>query len=184
MGFSYVHFCSTPPACSLHVAASKEAEKLKDPATIAAISHPSQLIPLQHSLRLRHIRLRRERRHLTQAANPAQQELQMPIRCRRLILRDHVAAEVYLDICETPLGVRDTHDAAGSDSTEALFFMVWDVEGGRRRGLEALRAIPRHVLDHHSCAVGNQDHIEQTVPNHCVVQALDDRGEDGEARRG
>ena len=36
----------------------------------------------------------REVRLLAQIINPAEQELQLPVRCTRRVLRDHVAAQV------------------------------------------------------------------------------------------
>jgi len=50
-----------------------------------------------------------------------------------------------------------------------------------RPRLEALRAVPGHVLDHEEGAVGDEDVVEHAVGDDRAVEALDDGGEDGEA---
>jgi len=49
-----------------------------------------------------------------------------------------------------------------------------EVLGRGRRGLESLQTVPGHVLDGDQGAVGEEEEIEKTVADHCVVCALDD----------
>lgn len=57
--------------------------------------------------------------------------------------------------------------------------MVGNEEFVRRSFLESLGAVPGHVLDHQARAVGDENHIQQTVPDDRAVQALDDVGKHG-----
>ena len=55
--------------------------------------------------------------------------------------------------------------------------MVRHVEVIGGFGLEALRAVPGHVLDHEQSAIGNEDVIQDAVGDDCAVEALDDMGQ-------
>ena len=69
------------------------------------------------------------------------------------------------------------------DGVQAL--VVWHVEvvDGAGGGLEALRAVPRHVLDREQRAVGEEKEIQQAVADDGVVGALDDGGEGSQSGR-
>ena len=120
--------------------------------------------------------------HLTQPANPTQQKLQLPIRRTRRILRDHMPRQRDLHPRQSALGMGGTENAGASQSLRIMQRgMIGHVEVVRRFRLEALRAVPGHVLDHQQGAVGDEDVIEGAVGDDGFVQALDDGGEDGEA---
>lgn len=80
------------------------------------------------------------------------------------------------------LRVRRTHHARGSKGAQIFLAMIRDEELGRRLRLKPQGAVPRHVLDHEEGAIGDEDHIEETVTNDDVVGAFDDAREDGDAR--
>lgn len=62
--------------------------------------------------------------------------------------------------------------------------MIGDEEFVFGGTLEALGAVPGHVLDHEEGAVGDEDHVEGAVGDDGAGEAFDDAGEDGEARGG
>lgn len=66
------------------------------------------------------------------------------------------------------------------DLAERLVVRHVEVLGVRGRALEALQAVPRHVLDGDEGAVGEEQEVEQAVADDGVVCALDDRGEGAE----
>jgi len=73
-------------------------------------------------------------------------------------------------------------EVAGTAQTAQVeLLMVGHEEVVRRRGAEALSAVPGHVLDHHECAFGQENEIEKTVSNDGTGVLLDDTWEDAEA---
>lgn len=82
-----------------------------------------------------------------QAADTAEQHLDLAEGGRGRVLRNHVAREVDADKRESTLGDGRAEDAGAGDGRVGDFVVVGDVEGVRGRGLEALEAAPSHVLD-------------------------------------
>ena len=138
--------------------------------------------------------LRRKISHLGQAANPAQQELQLPVRRTGYILWYLVAGEIDCYPCESALRVCYAHDAAASHKTDGgcgdrlVFGLVDDEadggvvgheEGGGGLFGEALLAVPGHIVEGHECAVGEEEEVEEARADDDVVGALDDGGEGG-----
>lgn len=105
------------------------------------------------SRNLRHIGVRSERVHGAQAAHAAQQDLELPVRGRRLVLRDHVAREIDADVRQPALRVGRSHDAGRGEGALRDLFVVRHVEGILGGGLEALGSAPGHVLDGQQRAV-------------------------------
>lgn len=91
-------------------------------------------------------------------------------------------AKRLLDPGELALRVRDAHDAGGAQALQAVVGVVGDVEVGAGRGLEALHAAPRHVLDRQEGAVVEQDEVEIAVHDDCAVERVDDAREHRVAR--
>lgn len=76
--------------------------------------------------------------------------------------------------------MRRPENARTSQRAETGLTVIGHEELLRRPGLEALRAVPGHVLDHEEGAVGDEDVVEHAVGDDGAVEALDDGGEDGE----
>ena len=71
--------------------------------------------------------------------------------------------------------------ARATERAKTGFAVIGDEELVCRGGLEALRAVPGHVLDHEQSAVRDQDVVEHAVADDGAVEALDDARQDGEA---
>lgn len=99
------------------------------------------------SRHLRHIGVGGERIHRAQAAHAAQQDLELPVRRRRLVLRHHVPRESDSDERQPTLRVGRTHNARRGDCAQRGLVMVGHIEGILGDGLEALSSAPSHVLD-------------------------------------
>jgi hypothetical protein len=120
---------------------------------------------------------------LRQRADAAEQELELAQRGRGLVLRHHVAREPGLDEGEAALGVRGAHDAAGGPGVHLAGRVVRHEELAGGFILEALLAVPRHVLDRQQRAVGQQDVVEVAVGQDGALAALDHARQDLPARR-
>ena len=132
---------------------------------------------------------------LLQTAHSPQQELQLPIRGSWHILWNHVPSQIDRHKRQTSLRVRHTLEAptrriskhmclntVGVLDNLAISLMVRHVEVLllEGRGLEALGAVPGHVLNGDQGAVGEEQEVEQAVADDCVVSALDDAGKRAE----
>lgn len=109
---------------------------------------------------LRDIGIRREGLHAAQAADAAQQELEVAEGRGRLVLRHHVARKIDADIGQTTLGVSIAHDSRGGKGRLGHLVVVGHVEGLGGGGLEALEATPSHILDSEESTVREQDHVQ------------------------
>lgn len=103
--------------------------------------HISSLIPKISSLCC-------EIAHLRQTIDPAEQKLKLPVGRSWSILGYHVTRQIDRHKGQPSFRVRCSENASPCQRTVAEFAMVGHEEGVRRRGLETLRAIPCHVLDH------------------------------------
>lgn len=85
-----------------------------------------------------------------------------------------MARQLNRSISQTTLGVSSSHNARSGVRLNLVLAMGRDVElVSVRRGLETLQTAPGRVLDLQDGAVGNQDHVEETVGNNDVLRALD-----------
>lgn len=132
---------------------------------------------------IRPIRIGRETADLAQTPDPAQQELQLPIRRAGRILRDHVAAQLGRDERQAALRVGGAEDAGAGQGGRVGEGVVGHVEVVGGGGPKALGAVPGHVLDHEEGAVGDEDVVERAVADDGPVQPLDHGRQDGEAAR-
>lgn len=105
------------------------------------------------SRHLRHIGVGGERVHRAQAAHAAQQDLELPVRRRRLVLRHHVPRQSDSDERQPALCVSCAHNARRGDGAQRGLVMVGHIEGILGDGLEALGSAPSHVLDGQQCPV-------------------------------
>jgi hypothetical protein len=72
-----------------------------------------------------------------------------------------MTCEVDRNPSETSLCMRSSKDPRSSKCRlTGCLVVVWDVEGLRWLGLEALRTVPCHVLDHHESPIRNENHVK------------------------
>jgi len=95
-----------------------------------------------------------------------------------------VPTQIHRHERQPPLRMRRPKHARASQRAKTGLAMIRHEELVRRPRLEALRAVPGHVLDHEEGAVGDEDVVEHAVGDDGAVEALDDGGEDGEAAGG
>ena len=131
--------------------------------------------------------------------NPSEQELKLPVRGARSVLRDLVARQRNSDKREAALRVRlsvppATTDDAHRNARDVLLrqgLVKGRVDGrvvrhvevfGERRLLEALGPLPGHVVDHGEGAVGRDQEVQLADGDDDVARALDDGGERAEGR--
>ena len=141
--------------------------------------------------------LRRKPTDLGQAADAAEQELELAVGRARHVLGDLVAGEFDGDPGEAALGVGAAEDAAAADEAdggggdglvlgllddEADGGIVGDVEEARVGVAgEPLLAVPGHVVQGCEGAVGREEEVEAAAADDHVVGAVDHRAEGEEA---
>ena len=90
---------------------------------------------------------------------------------------------IRLNPHQPPLIMLDPHDPLRSvispqavpiEHSRVLQIRLGDVDRGARHLLETQHAVPRHVLDRHEGAVGQDDHVEVAVADQDAVRGLDD----------
>jgi hypothetical protein len=135
---------------------------------------------------------------LLQARDAAEQELKLAVRSAGDVLRDLVTGHVDGDEGQAALGVGAALEAGACgvelwgvvgvgakrqvlDSAQALVIGHEEVVDGAGRGLEALCAIPRHVLDGEQRAVSEEEEVQHAVPDDGIVGPLDDGREGAES---
>jgi hypothetical protein len=136
-------------------------------------------------------RLRRVVADLLQALDATQQELELAVGGAGHVLGDLVAGQGDGDEGQAALGVGDALEAGAGgvelrgeegvgrgrvleDVGETLVVGDVEVVSEARLGLEALRAVPCHVLDRDQGAVGEEEEVQQAVADDGVVGSLDD----------
>ena len=87
-------------------------------------------------------------------------------------------AQADLDVRQSPLRVCRPKHAGTGESAQTQLAVIGHEELVGGRCLEPLGAVPGHVLDHQTGAVGDEDHIEETVADDGAVEALDDVRQD------
>lgn len=133
---------------------------------------------------------------LSEAGDPAEQELQLAVGGAGGVLGDLMAGEVDGDPGKAALGVRDAHvagaglQADGGGGDGLVLGLVDDlVDPGvvgheellRRRRREPLLAVPCHVVQRHESAVRQEEIVQKPAADDHVVGPLDHRRECGVA---
>lgn len=109
----------------------------------------------------------------TEIGNPPQQNLQHPVRHARRILGKLMSSQLRLVESETALRTPVSSLAPSSHRSLVVLRMRWNPELLARVVLEALLAIPSHILDLKQSAIRRDDHIEVAVPDEDIVGILD-----------
>ena len=82
---------------------------------------------------------------------------------------------------QSSLRVSGTQSPRPSKRLNLIVNMIRHIKHILGRLLKTLLPVPRHILDHHERAVGDQDVVQSCMLNDCALVAFDDAGEDGEA---
>ena len=126
----------------------------------------------------------RKIRVFAQTINPTQEVLHLSVSRTRLILRNHVATQVNSAERQSTLFPPVTEHTSACCRAQIQLGVIRNIEvvPFTRRCRETLSAIESHVLNHHNCAIHEQNHVQHPVTDYGLLVFLDHAREHTETR--